>query len=53
MGQSSKFIFALIIFAVVAGYIYMLFVPSHNIKNNLELNANYFPGITEEAVKGK
>ena len=53
MNSDSKFIFALIIFAVVAGWIYMLFVPSHNIETNLELNTNYYPGITVESVKSK
>lgn len=48
MDTTSKFVFALIIFALVVGWIYMIFVPSHTIKNNLELNANYYPAITPE-----
>lgn len=51
--QNSKFVFALILFAIIAGWIYMLFVPSHNVKNNLELNSNYYPGITEDSIKNK
>ncbi len=50
MDQNSKFVFALIIFAIITGWIYILFVPSHNTKNNLELNSNYYPGITEESI---
>lgn len=53
MNSDSKFIFALMIFAVVAGWIYIFFVPSHNIENNLELNANYYPGITAELIKNE
>ncbi len=48
MDQNSKFVFALIIFAIITGWIYILFVPSYNTKNNLELNSNYYPGITQE-----
>jgi hypothetical protein len=53
MNSNSKFIFALIIFALVVGWIYMIFVPSYRIERNLELNSNYYPGITEESVKKK
>jgi len=53
MNTSSKFIFALIIIAVVIGWIYMLFNPSHTIENNLEMNANYYPQITEKSQKNK
>ncbi|MBN2406519.1 MAG: hypothetical protein JXJ19_02370 [Elusimicrobia bacterium] len=53
MGSNSKFVFALIIFALIVGWIYMLFVPSHTIRNNLELNANYYPAITEESVRNR
>ena len=51
MNAQSKFIFALIILSVAAGWLYMIFVPSHTIENNLELNASYFPGITEKSLK--
>ena len=50
---TSKFVFALLIFAVVVGWIYILFNPSYTIQNNLELNANYYPAITEEALKSR
>lgn len=45
---TSKFIFALIIVAVLTGWVYTLFEPTHTVKNNLELNANYYPGISPE-----
>jgi len=48
MGSNSKFVFALIILALLAGWIYILFFPSHTIENNLKLNSNYFPGITKQ-----
>ncbi|MGM0441423.1 MAG: hypothetical protein ACQEQC_03275 [Elusimicrobiota bacterium] len=48
---TSKFIFALIIGAVLIGWIYTLFVPAHTLENNLELNANYYPGIRPETVE--
>jgi hypothetical protein len=44
--QNSKFVFALIIIAVVIGWVYMIFNPSHTIENNLELNSSYYPAIT-------
>lgn len=44
---TSKFVFALIIGAYIAGRIYMFFTPSYTIENNLELNAGYYPGVTE------
>ncbi len=49
--STSKFIFALIIGAVLVGWIYTLFNPDHTIENNLELNANYYPGIRPDTIE--
>jgi len=46
---SSKSIFGLIIFALIVGWIYLIFNPSYTIENNMELNANYYPSITGES----
>ncbi len=51
--QVSKSIFLLIIAAIIAGWIYMKLNPSHNIEQNLELNINYFPHITEERIRNR
>lgn len=45
---SSKSIFGLIIFALVVGWIYLIFNSTYTVENNMELNANYYPAITEE-----
>ncbi|MDA3792311.1 MAG: hypothetical protein PF545_01460 [Elusimicrobia bacterium] len=50
---TSKFVFALIIGAYVVGRIYMLFVPTYTIENNLELNAGYYSSITESTTTEK
>ncbi|MEA3506047.1 MAG: hypothetical protein U9R36_00910 [Elusimicrobiota bacterium] len=44
---TSKFVFALIIGAYIIGRIYIFFNPSYTIENNLELNAGYYPRVTE------
>ena len=48
---TSKFIFGLILFALLVGWIYIGFNPSFTAENNMELNANYYPSITDENIK--
>ncbi|NLB35156.1 MAG: hypothetical protein GX817_04995 [Elusimicrobia bacterium] len=45
---NSKSMFALVAFAILVGWIYLILNPSYTVENNMELNANYFPSITDE-----
>ena len=49
----SRSVFLLVLAALIVGWIYMAFNPSHSVEENLMMNINYFPSVTEKSIEGK